>query len=180
MNGLLQRPQVADLVFQVYGKPLHPELFDILTIRTYEREDYRLSLWITRTGHVVTWQNDDVLLTEVADAEQAVPDTRRLYAKRMRGEHSAVVPCCHGIVYQASFQVETLPDELFHQVHREIVVDSGKRGVLQHLCPPNRWATAPLSHAVVDFRPGCLFLSTFHTFPEENTIIKSQTLIERG
>ena len=101
MNGLLQRPQVADLVFQVYGKPLHPELFDILTIRTYEREDYRLSLWITRTGHVVTWQNDDVLLTEVADAEQAVPDTRRLYAKRMRGEHSADVPCCHGIVYQA-------------------------------------------------------------------------------
>ena len=27
------RPRVAELVFQLYGKPLHPELFDILAVR---------------------------------------------------------------------------------------------------------------------------------------------------
>ena len=35
-----------------------------------------------------------------------------------------------------------------------------------------------LGHVVVESRPGCVFVSTFHTFPEENTIVKSQTLIE--
>ena len=35
------------------------------------------------------------------------------------------------------------------------------------------------AHVVVETRIDCLFLSTFHTFPEENTIIKSQTLIEK-
>jgi len=32
---------------------------------------------------------------------------------------------------------------------------------------------------VVETRLNCVFLSTFHTFPEENTIIKSQSLIEK-
>ena len=30
-----------------------------------------------------------------------------------------------------------------------------------------------------EFRPGCLFLSSFHTFPAENTVVKTQSLIER-
>ena len=71
MNSLLVRPRVAELVFQLYGRPLHPELFDILTVRKLQREDYELRIWITRTGHVITWENEDVLLTEVADADQA-------------------------------------------------------------------------------------------------------------
>src|SRR5262249_19637196 len=56
------RPRVGDLVFQLYGRPLHPELFDILAFRKVQREDYELTLRITRTGHVITWENADVLL----------------------------------------------------------------------------------------------------------------------
>jgi hypothetical protein len=31
----------------------------------------------------------------------------------------------------------------------------------------------------VETRAGCLFLSTFHTFPDEHTVVKSQSLIEK-
>ena len=31
----------------------------------------------------------------------------------------------------------------------------------------------------VESPTGCLFLSTFHTFPDENTVVKSQSLIEK-
>ena len=41
MNLHLVRPPVAHLVFQLYAKPLHPELFDILATRKFEREDYQ-------------------------------------------------------------------------------------------------------------------------------------------
>lgn len=42
-----------------------PQLFDILAARTIQREDYTLTVRITRTGHMVSWANPDVFLTEV-------------------------------------------------------------------------------------------------------------------
>ena len=179
MNGLLVRPRVAELVFQLYGKPLHPELFDILTVRKLERADCELRIWITRTGHVITWENEHVLLTEVADIDQAFSDQRRFLSYRLRGEHSGRFACCNDILYQTSFQVETLPEEIYLQIHDEILADGDKRGILHNFQPNHRLAVAPLGYVVVESRTHCLFISTFHTFPDENTIIKSQTLIEK-
>ena len=179
MNALLVRPRVAELVFQLFGKPLHPELFDILAVRKYQREDYELRVWITRTGHVITWENEDVLLTEVADADQAFSDKRRFLRYAMRGEHTGHFQCSHGILYQTSFQVETLPEETYLHIHDEILADGTKGGILHNFQPNHRLAIAPLGYVVIESRPRCLFFSTFHTFPEENTIIKSQTLIEK-
>ena len=62
-------------MFQVYTGPLHPELFDILAMRKIEREDYELTVRITRTGHAIYWENRDVWLTEVAVAELKVSGT---------------------------------------------------------------------------------------------------------
>ncbi|MBI2804231.1 MAG: DUF2617 family protein [Planctomycetes bacterium] len=179
MNALLVRPRVAELVFQLYGRPLHPELFDIMTVRRFERDAYELRIWITRTGHVITFENEDVLLTEVADADQPISDKRRFLRYPMRGEHSGKFQCVNGILYQTSFQVETLPEEIFHHVHEEILADGNKRGILHNFQPNHRLAIAPLGYIVAETRPNRLHLSTFHTFPEENTIIKSQTLIEK-
>src|SRR6185312_6648654 len=97
------RPAVGDLVFQLYGRPLHPELFDILAVRKIQREDYELVVRITRTGHVISWENSDVLLTEVAAAaEQDLPERRRLLNYRLRSEQSARLVCAHGIHYEMS------------------------------------------------------------------------------
>jgi Protein of unknown function DUF2617 len=174
------RPRVKDLVFQFYGRPLHPELFDILAVRKIQREDYEVVLRITRTGHVITWENRDVFLTEVtAAADQPLPECRRLLSYRLRGEHAATFACAHGVNYQMSFQVETLPPEIFLHVHDEILADGSKRGLLHNFQPNHRLAVSPLGYIEVEARPNCLFVSTFHTFPEENTIVKSQSLIEK-
>src|SRR6516165_6949008 len=97
MGVPLLRPRVSDLVFQLYARPLHPEFFDILAARKIQREDYDLTIRITRTGHVITWENRDVLLTEVtATADQPLPEKRRLLSYRIRGEHSDSLACAHG------------------------------------------------------------------------------------
>jgi hypothetical protein len=180
MGVHLLRPPVSDLVFQVYGRPLHPELFDILAVRKIQREDYELTLRITRTGHVITWENRAVHLTEVAAAaEQPLPEQRCLLNYRLRQEHSAHLPWSHGIRYQVSFQVEVLPPEIFLHVHDEILADGGKRGLLHHFHPHHRLALSPLGFVTVEARAGCLFLSSFHTFPDEYAVVKSQTLIEK-
>src|SRR6516162_4087041 len=131
MGVYFLRPPVGDLVFQLYGRPLHPELFDILAVRKLQREDYELTVRITRTGHVISWENRDVHLTEVAAAaDQVLPQNRRLMNYRLRGEHNGTQFLGHGIHYQTSFQVEILPPELFQHVHDEILADGVKRGML--------------------------------------------------
>ncbi len=178
MDVPLVRPRVCDLCFQVYGKPLHPELFDNLAYRRLVRDGYEVTVRITRTGHVITWTNSDAFLTEVAAADQTLPNSCRLIRHRMRGEHSDAVSAGRGITYQTSFQVETLPPELFLQVHDEIVNDGGKRGLLHNFRPHHRMALAPLGYVSIEARNGCLFFTAFHTFPDEFTVIKTQSLIE--
>jgi hypothetical protein len=149
------RPPVCDLVFH-------------LTVR------------VTRTGHVISWENEDVLLTEVtAAAAQELPERRRLLSYRLRNEQCATLACAHGVHYQMSFQVEVLPPDLFLHVHEEIEADGRKRGLLYSFAPHSRLTVAPLGLVCAEARPGCLFLSSFHTFPSEHTVVKTQSLIER-
>jgi hypothetical protein len=180
MGVQLLRPRVSDLVFQVYAKPLHPELFEILAVRKIQREDYELTARITRTGHVITWESRSAHLTEVAAAaEQPLPDKRCLLNFRLRNEHSAKLPCAAGFNYQTTFQVEILPPEIFLHVHDEIVADGGKRGLLHNFHAHHRLSLAPLGLITAEARAGCLFVSTFHTFPDEYAVVKSQSLIEK-
>lgn len=179
MSVQILRPRVSDLVFQLHGGPLHPEFFDILAARKVCRQDYDLTVCITRTGHVISWNHRDLFLTEVAAADQPLPDSRRLLDYRLRGENSSTLACAFGIRYQVSFQVETLPPEIFLHVHDEILADGGKRGLLHNFQPNHRLALAPLGFIAVESRFDCLFLSSFHTFPCENTVVKTQSLIEK-
>ena len=74
---LTVRPKVAELTFQLYGRPLHPELFQVFETCTIERGKYTAKIDITSAGHVVTWRYGGMTLTEVAaSAHHPLPHTR--------------------------------------------------------------------------------------------------------
>ena len=74
------RPKVAELVFQLYGRALHPELFEVHSTRTVKRGDYEATVNITSAGHVVTWRYQGLTLTEVAtSAHHPLPQKRRIH-----------------------------------------------------------------------------------------------------
>ena len=180
MGASYLRPRVGELVFHLYDRPLHPELFDTLSVRQVRRDDYDLTVRITRTGHAITWQTKQAHLTEVtAAADLPLPVWRARVQHKIRGEHCATVPCGPGLHYQTSFQVEVLPQEIFLHVHDEILRDGTKRGLLHNFQPNHRLALAPLGFVTVEAWSGCLLLSSFHTFPDEHTVVKTQSLIER-
>jgi len=83
-----------------------------------------------------------------------------------------------GVSYQVSFQVETLSPENFCTVHRELVAEGGKGGLVHAGSPNHRWALTPVSSIHVEAWGGGLSLSTFHTFPDECSVVKTQSLIE--
>jgi hypothetical protein len=173
------RPRVGNLVFQLYGRPLHPELFDILATRKLHTPTCQVTVHITRTGHVLTWEKEGRFLTEVAAADdEPLPESRRLLKYRLRGEHHGSLGFAPGLNYQMSFQVETLPPEIFLHVHDEIVADGARRGFLHNFQPNHRLSLAPLGFIALEGHSRCLIIHAFHTFPDEHTLVKSQSLIE--
>jgi hypothetical protein len=78
------RPKIAELAFQVYGRTLHPELFEIFKTQTIRRGPYEATVSITSAGHLVTWRYQGLVLTEVAaSAQHPLPQKRRLLSYRL-------------------------------------------------------------------------------------------------
>lgn len=178
-NGLILRPPVTELTFQVFDRPFHPEIIESLSTKAFERDGYRLVLHLTRAGHVIEWRRGKANLVEVlGDARQMVPDTGQLFAHRVGGERSECASPAPSVYYQTCFQLERVPAGIYRNLDLELRDDSQRNGILHLLSPQNRLGLAPLSYVDVQARQNSLVIHTFHTFPCEFAIVKSQTLIE--
>ena len=140
------RPKVAELAFQLFGRALHPELFEVHKTRTLTRGDYTARLDITSAGHVVTWRYRGLTLTEVAcSAQHPLPERRRLLAYRLKGERNDRVECRGGITYQTSFSLESVAPELFWTIQSELASGGEKQGLVCTFDASGRMALGALS-----------------------------------
>ncbi len=173
------RPKVAELVFKVYGRPLHPELFDVRDSRVIERGGYSVKLDVTGAGHVITWRYEGLTLTEVAaDVAQPLPQKRRLLSYKLRGQRHDRLECRGGAAYQMNFQIETVEPELFWAFQHELTRDAEQRGLLYCFNSDERLALGALSFIGVESRQRSLLVQAFHTFPDDYAIVKTQSLFE--
>jgi hypothetical protein len=158
---------------------LHPELFEIQTSRSVERGDYRATIDITSAGHVIAWRYQAMTLTEVCTAaEHPLPQKRRLLSYRLRGERNDRFECHGGVTYQMSFQLETVPPEVFWNLQQELMNDGELHGMLHRFSSSGRLALGALSYVHVETRNRSLLVQAFHTFPDDFAIVKSQSLYE--
>lgn len=178
-NDPILRPRVADLVFRLYDRTLHPELFETLSLRRIKRERYTLTVRMTPTGHALEWTNGDVCLFEVTTTSgDVLPDQGLRLQHRFEGTRSGhweLGPTTH---YTMSLQAEILSPEVYLHVHEELARDGAKRGLIFHYQSHNRLGLAPMGYITVDPLPTGLSISAFHTFPEEFGVVKTQSLIE--
>src|SRR5207248_7781996 len=120
----------------------------------------------------------DVHLVEVtAAAGQELPGGGRL-THRFVGERRGRLRVGGGVRYEMGLQAEVLPPEVFLHVHDELAAEGAKRGVVYHLPPRHRLGLTPLGLVTVDALPTGLAVATFHTFPDEFAVVKTQSLIE--
>ena len=173
------RPKVAELVFQLYGRGLHPELFEIVSTRSVSRGNYEATISITSAGHLVTWRREGLTLSEVAaSAAQPLPQRRRLLSYRLAGERSDRMECRGGACYQMSFQLERVAPEVFWAFQEELDSEGRRHGLLHRFGSAGRLATGALSWISIETRAKGLLVQAFHTFPDDLAIVKSQTLFE--
>ena len=176
---LTVRPKVAELAFQLYGRSLHPELFDIHKSHNVERGGYSAKVDVTSAGHVVTWRYGGITLTEVAaSAQHPLPKKRRLLSCRLRGERTDRVECRGGVVYQMWFQLEPVDPEVFWTFQQELAYDGERQGLLHRFDSSGRIDVGALSYINVETRNRSLRVQAFHTFPDDYAIVKSQSLYE--
>jgi hypothetical protein len=170
---LIVRPKIAELVFQVYGRSLHPELFEVYQSRSIERGAYKACIQITGAGHLVTWRYQGLTLTEVAAAaNQPLPEKRRLVSHRIAGRRTERIPLRGGVVYDVDFSLERVDAEMFQTFQRELTLDGTREGMLQRFDSSGRLGMGAMSYINIQSRDRSLLVQALHTFPDDCAIVK--------
>lgn len=175
------RPKIAELVYQLYARSLHPELFESHQSHTVERGGYKATIQITSAGHVVCWQYGNLTLTEVAaGAQHPLPKLRRLMSYRLKAERTDRIEVRPGITYEMAFALEPADREKFAAYQRELSLAGARRGMLQRFEPSGRLNAGALSYVNVDSRDKTLCIQAFHTFPDDCAVLKIQSWYRIG
>ena len=173
------RPDVSDLVFHLFGRSVHPELFDVRAEATITLEEYRATICLCDAGHLVSFRCGEQTVTEIlVSADQILPEQKRLYGRKVRGSRNENRVFDGGLRYQTCFQLEQLDPEVFCRTHEELSFDCLKSDLSYRFPPGNRLAPAPLSLVRADAQHDGLLLHVFHTFPECHSIVRTQSLFE--
>ncbi|HVW00057.1 MAG TPA: DUF2617 family protein [Planctomycetaceae bacterium] len=173
------RPDVGNLVFHLFGRSVHPELYANFAQAEVRQPNYSAVLRICDAGHVLTFQYRQSVLTEVMTTRQSpLPQKKRLLAHRLKDHRCETLQHDEGLQYHVSIQVETLEPEVFQHFHQELLADSCRSQLAHRFGSKSRLAPAPLSFIQTDEGPRSLFVHTFHTYPDNCAVVKTQSLFE--
>ena len=177
-NPALQRPPVADLVLRAAGRAVHPELWDALASRRVERANFTLTVFVTTGGHAIELTTPRGIVTEYlgprdTDPLRGASEVERSLSSAQRAK--AQFAAAH---YEVSSRAEQLEAEQFAYVHAELARDGAARGFLVHAPPRERLGLAALSYVTADPVTDGLAVASFHTFPDEFVVVKTQSLLE--
>ena len=174
---LTARPKVAGLQFQLYGRSLHPELFQIHRSKTVQRGEYQARIDITSAGHMVTWQYRNHTLTEVAvAANHPLPEKRRLLKRRLRSRHQDKLKCRGGVSYEVTFELESVNPEIFWSFQQELANSGKQHGMVHQFDSNGRIEMGALSFISATTLDQSLTIQSFHTFPEDHALVKVESV----
>ena len=173
------RPDVGRLVFRLFGRSLHPELITTVAAVRIRQEAYTALIQISDAGHVLSICHNGQTLCEVTtSAEHPLPQRKQVISRRLRGQRNESVKHDAGILYHVSFQLEQLDPELFLNFHEELLLDSTTSRLAFQFASSSRLSPAPLSLIQTEERSDSLLIHTFHTFPDNCAVVKTQSLFE--
>jgi hypothetical protein len=174
-----QKQSVSSLRFYLYDRPIHPELFDIYHDHHIIKNGYESQIWVTGCTHVIGFFRDRAALLQVtADADNILPQRGQLLEMPFRGERDHECKRAEGINYMMSFQVETMSAAVYSKTHHDLARLGAQRGLF---VPFPMWMTrslTPFSYIDYEAKPNELHVFTFHAFPEDLTIVKTQSIFE--
>jgi hypothetical protein len=173
------RSRVADLSFQVFGRVLHPDWFAVRAHRRVGHGAWVADIRIIEGGHAILWKMGPTRVAEILTGrETALPVPGLLFHSSVRHDRSATLRPTARAEYQTCFEVERIDPEVFGHLCDEVTLDARRGGLFHRFAPTSRLCPAPLSHIRIEARAKGLSVQTFHTFPDEQAIVRTQSLFE--
>lgn len=171
--------QAADLHLFVFDRALHPELFQRFANFRVEQARYHADIWIIGLSHVVTVTSGQRCLTELLARESDILPTRGVLSRfRLKGERDHERKTADGWSYLVSTQVETMDEALYKSVHNDLLRHSEKRGWFQAYDAWSEGELTPFTYIDHEARDREFHIYAFHAFPQERTLVKTQSIIE--
>ena len=173
------RARVADVAFRVFGRTLHPDWFSTRLYRRIVQARWEADVRIIEGGHAINFGAGPIRLTEVLSGpETLLPDPGLLFHSNVRCERTASLEPGGNIAYHACFEVERVDPEVFRYLNDEMVCDLSQHNLVHSFKSSNRLVPPPLVHLHVEAAVRSLSIQSFHTFPDECAIVRSQSLYE--
>ncbi len=176
-----QKQCLSTLRFYLYDRPLHPELFDIYHDHQILKNGYEVQIWVTGCSHVIGFYRPGMSLVEVtADSDTELPQRGLLLELPFRGERDHECKRAEGINYMMNFQVETMSPGVYAKTHHDLARQGSHHGLF---VPFPMWmanSLTPFTYIDYEARPNELHVFAFHAFPENLTIVKTQSIFELG
>lgn len=170
---------VGELTFSLYQRPLHPELFTIFGKRHLKTEHYEMSIWATGCSHVVSVFANDVCLTElISSTAQMLPKRGMIERFQFRGQRTHKCTLSRGLSYMTDFQIEKMSANLYRQSHNDLQRFSRNRGMFVAFPEQAVSGLEPFSYVDFEARRLEVHIHAFHAFPDQLTIIKTQSLFD--
>ena len=173
------RARVADVAFRVFSRTLHPDWFSTRLYRRIAQARWEADVRIIEGGHAINFGAGPIRLTEVLSGpETLLPDPGLLFHSTVRHERTASLQPGGIVAYHACFEVERVDPEVFRHLNDEMVCDVSHHNLVHSFKSSNRLVPPPLAHLHVEARVRALSIQSFHTFPDECAIVRSQSLYE--
>ena len=171
---LVVRPKIADLNFKLFGRSIHPELFDSCSVRKVQREHYSVELNITSDGHLILFRHEDLTLAEIsASSHHPLPSNRLLMSHAMQGEQQDKVTVGDRVRYECQFQLDLVSPKTVLAIQQQLGPEVDCQGLVHRFAASGRMAFGAISY--IDVQSFCkhVQIRTFHTFPDTSSIVKS-------
>ncbi|MGB3087595.1 MAG: DUF2617 family protein [Phycisphaerae bacterium] len=170
---------VGDLHLSVYLRPLHPEFFTIRARRAFKQATFEAEVWLLDTGHVISFIDGEQVVTEVvAPRDLRLPRRGLIREANVAGEREQRVEARGPIVYRTVYHVDAQDPATYRREVEELLAGAQQGHLFVE--GPRDLGRRVFSYALPELRVRSLLVHTWHGFPAESTILKTQTLIEEA
>lgn len=173
------RSRVTDLAFQVSSRVIHPDWLATRVFRRIGQGVWEADVRIIDGGHAVSFRFGSVRISEVlAGSKMLLPAEGILNRTAIQTECAMNFRPGEEVEYQNCCEVERVDREVFHHLDQEMTLAGSRGDLFFQFAPRHRLMPVPISRIHLEPLKRGLSVQTFHTFPEENAIVRTQSLFE--
>ncbi len=173
------RTRVTDLVFQVSSRVIHPDWLTTRVHRRIGKGDWEADIRIIEGGHAISFRAGSVRVVEILIGPEALlPEEGILNRCAIQNERTVSHRLGGEVEYQSCSEVERVDREIYRHLNQEMMLVGAREDLFYQFASSNRFAPGPISRIHLEPMQRGLAVHTFHTFPDEQAIVRIQSLFE--